>query len=194
MKFSNTYILYPDNRALERAVASSLSMLSEELVEAATPDTQVTTADNFLHTRGNFEQRSFSTSIFESMREVLEVALTDEYRAQDAASWAAKQNSLGNIHAGLGQLQRDEASYEKAIQCFNNALEVFNQEESSLEWAATQYNLGTASQALGRLLDETKPLKKAVDAYTKSLMVLTRDESPEDCMLTMHQLCATFNA
>ena len=69
MKFSNTYILYPDNRALERAVASSLGMLSEELVEAATPDTQVTTADNFLHTRGNFEQRSFSTKIFESMRD-----------------------------------------------------------------------------------------------------------------------------
>lgn len=193
MKFSNTYILYPDNRALERAVANSLGMLSEELVKAATPDTQVTTADNFLHSRGNFEQRSFSTNIFESMREALEAALTDEYRTQDAASWAAKQNSLGNIHAGLGQLQRDEASYEKAIQCFKNALEEFNQDESSHEWAATQYNLGTACQALGRMLDDAKPLKNAIDAYTNALLVWTRDESPEDWMFTMHQLGATFH-
>jgi tetratricopeptide (TPR) repeat protein len=194
MKFSNIYILYPDNRALERAIASSLGMLSEELVEAATPDTQVTTADNFLHTRGNYEQRSFSTNIFESMREVLEAALTDEYRAQDATNWALKQNSLGNILAGLGQLQRDEASYEKAIQCFNNALEEFSQEESALEWAATQYNLGTASQALGRLRDDTKAFKKAVDAYTNALLVWSRDETPEDWMFAMHQLGATFHS
>jgi tetratricopeptide (TPR) repeat protein len=194
MKFSNIYILYPDNRALERAIASSLGMLSEELVEAATPDTQVTTADNFLHTRGNYEQRSFSTNIFESMREVLEAALTDEYRAQDATNWALKQNSLGNILAGLGQLQRDEASYEKAIQCFNNALEEFSQEESALEWAATQYNLGTASQALGRLRDDRKALKKAVDAYTNALLVWSRDETPEDWMFAMHQLGATFHS
>lgn len=193
MKFSNTYILYPDNKALERAIAGSLSMLSEELVDSATPDTQVTTADNFLHTRGNFEQRSFSTNIYESMRGALEAVLTDEYRTHDAAGWAAKQNSLGNILAGLGQLQRDDASYEKAIACFNNALQEYDQDESPLEWAATQFNIGTANQALGRLNEDTKALKAAVDAYTNALLVWSREESPEDWMTTMHQLGATFH-
>ena len=88
MKYSNQYILYPDNRALERAIASSLGMLSEELVEASAPDSSVTVADNFLHTRGNYEQRSFSTNIFESLREMLENSLTDEYREQEPMAWA----------------------------------------------------------------------------------------------------------
>ena len=54
MKFSNIYILYPNNRALERAIANSIGMLGDALVEAATPDNQVTVADNFLYTRGKF--------------------------------------------------------------------------------------------------------------------------------------------
>ena len=117
MKFSNIYIIYPENRVLERAIASSLGMLSEELIAVGTPDTQVTTADNFLYTRGNFEQHSFSTNIFESLREALEAALTDDYRDQDPLAYAETQNRLGNILAALGQLQRDVELYEMAIQC-----------------------------------------------------------------------------
>jgi tetratricopeptide (TPR) repeat protein len=193
MKFSTNYILYPENKALERAIASSLGLLSEELIEAATPDRKVTVADNFLFTRGNFEQHQFSTSIFESLLNALENSLTERYRDQEPLVWAEKQNHLGNILAALGQQRRDVESFEKAIQCFTNALEVFDRENSPLGWAATQYNLGTASQALGRLLDDTKPLKAAVDAYTNALLVWSREESPEEWMTTMHQLGATFH-
>jgi tetratricopeptide (TPR) repeat protein len=178
-------------------------MLSEELAAAAAPDNTVTVADNFLHTRGNYEQHRFSSSILEPAREALEASLTgtsisgalvlNKSRDQDPLAWAEVQNSLGNILAALGQQQRDVELYEKAIQCFNNALEEVSQEKSPLEWAATQYNLGTASQALGRLLDDTKPLKIAVDAYTSALLVWSRDKSPEDWMYTMLQLGATFH-
>jgi tetratricopeptide (TPR) repeat protein len=193
MKFSTVYMLYPENKALERAIASSLGLLSEELVEAAIPDRKVAVADNFLFTRGNFEQHEFSSKIFESLREVLENSLTERYRDQEPLGWAEKQNHLGNILAALGQQRRDVESFEKAIQCFNNALEVFKQESSHRDWAATQYNLGTASQALGRLLDDAKPLKIAVEAYTNALLVWSREESPEEWMYTMHQLGATFH-
>ena len=193
MKFSNIYILFPDNRGLERAVASSLGMLSEEVAAAATPDTKVTAADNFLHTRGNYEQHRFSSNILEGLREALETALADDTRDQEPLVCAETQNRLGNILAALGQQQRDVELYEKAIQCFERALEEFSQEKSPLDWAATQYNLGTASQALGRLLDDTKPLKIAVDAYTNALLVWSREKSPEDWMYTMHQLGATFH-
>ena len=80
MNFSNTYLFYPDNRTLERAIANSILVLGEEFAEAATPDTKVTVADNFLHTRGNYEQRRFSSNILESAREALQVSLTDGYR------------------------------------------------------------------------------------------------------------------
>ena len=199
MKFSNNYIIYPENRALERAIVNSIGVLSKEVAAAAIPDTKVTVADNFRFTRGNYEQHRFSSKIFESLREALEVSLTDnsitgKNRDQEPLVWAEAQNSLGNILAAMGQQRRDAELFERAIQCFNNALEEFRQENSPLEWAATQYNLGTANQTLGRLLDSAKPLKIAVDAYTNALLVWTRDESPEDWMFTMHQLGDTFHA
>jgi tetratricopeptide (TPR) repeat protein len=193
MNFSNTYLFYPDNKALELAIANSIGMLSEELAEAATPDTKVTVADNFLHTRGNYEQHRFSSNILESAREALEVSLTDEYRDQEPLAWAETQNSLGNILAALGQQQRDVKLFEKAIQCFNNALEVFIQEKSPLDWAATQQNLGTAKQALGRQQDDSKLLKASIDAYTNALLEWSRKETPEVWASAMHQLGATFH-
>ena len=194
MKFSNTYIFYPDNKALERALAHSIGRLGEELAEAATPDTNVTAADNFLHTRGNYEQHRFSSNILDSAREVLEVSLTDEYRDQEPLAWAEIQDSLGNILAAQGQQQRDVELFEKAIQCFNNALEEFNQEKLPLDWAATQYNLGTAKQALGRQQDNSKLLKASIDAYTNALLVWSRKETPEEWASAMHQLGAALHA
>jgi tetratricopeptide (TPR) repeat protein len=198
MKFSNIYLIYPENRALEGAIANSMKLLSKEVASASVPDTKVAVADNFLYTRGNYEPHRFSSKVFESLREALEESLTDtsisgKNRDQDSIVWAEAQNSLGNILAAMGQQRRDTELFERAIQCFSKALEEFRQENSPLEWAATQYNLGTANQALGRLLDATKPLKIAVDAYTNALLVWTRDKSPEEWMFTMHQLGATLH-
>ena len=203
MKSSTNYILYPRNKALERALANSLGRLGDEWVKAATPDTKVAVADNFLYTRGNFEQHRFSSNILEPVREALEGSLTatpvtgtpapNISRDREPLAWAETQNQLGNILAALGQQRRDAELFERAIQCFSNALEEFRQDNSPSEWAATQYNLGTANQALGRLLDATQPLKIAVDAYTNALLVWTRDKSPEDWMFTMHQLGDTFH-
>jgi tetratricopeptide (TPR) repeat protein len=198
MKFSNIYIIYPENRALEGAIASSMVALSKEVAAASVPDTKVAVADNFLYTRGNFEPHRFSSKVFESLREALEVSLADtsvtgKNRDQEPKVWAEAQNSLGNILAAMGQQRRDTELFERAIQCFSKALEEFSQENSPLEWAATQYNLGTANQALGRLLDATKPLKIAVDAYTNALLIWTRDKSPEYWMFTMQQLGATLH-
>jgi len=203
MNFSTTYIIFPPNRVLERAIANSIGMLSAELAAAAAPDTQVAVADNFRYTRGNYEQHRFSARIYEGLREALEAALADTGdtggaaakigRAREPLAWAEAQNNLGNILAALGQQRRDAESFERAILCFGKALEEFTQEGSPLEWAATQYNLGTANQALGRLLEATPPLKIAVDAYTNALLVWTREKSPEDWMYTMHQLGASLH-
>ena len=192
MTFSNNIIFYPNNRVLERVIENSIVLLSEELA-AATKDNNVTVIDNFLYTRGNFEQHRFSSNILESLRKALEASLTDECRDQEPLVWADNQNSLGNILAALGQQHRDVELFEKAIQCFDNALEEFDQEKSPLDWAATQYNLGTANQAFGRLLDDAKPLKIAIDAYTNALLVWSREKSPEEWMHTMHQLGAIFH-
>ncbi len=193
MKYSNNYILYPVNRALERAIAESLGMCSDELIDAAAPDSSVTVADIFFYTRGNYEQRSFNSNILEPLRNVLEGILTDEYRQQEPLAWAEIQIRLGNILAALGQRQRDVQLYEKAIACFNNALEEFTQEKTPLEWAAVQTNLGTALQALGRQEADAKLLNKSVEAYTAALLVYSRKVTPQEWMLVMHQLGAAFH-
>ena len=194
MNFSHTYMFYLRNKALELALVNSIGRLGDAWAQAATPDTKITVADNFLHTRGSYEQHRFSANILASVREALEVSLTDDYRHQEPSAWAEIQNSLGNILAAQGQQQRDVELYEKAIQRLNKALEVFDQEKSPLDWAATQYNLGTANQALGRQLDSTKLLKTAIDAYTNALLVWSRTETPEQWSTAMHQLGASFHA
>lgn len=201
MNFSTTYILYPPNRALERAIANSIGMLSAEMAAASAPDTQVAVADNFRFTRGNYEQHRYSARIYEPLREALEASLTDNSetgaakvsRIQEPLLWAETQNNLGNILAAQGQQRRDAALFERAIQCFNKALEVVTQESAPQEWAATLYNLATANHSLGRLLETTPPLKIAVDAYTNALQVWTREKSPEDWMFTLHQLGTTLH-
>ncbi len=193
MKFSSTYLFYPNNKALERAIASSIGMLDKELAEAAALDTTVTKADNFLHTRGNYEQQRFSSNILGSAREALETSLTAAYSDQEPLAWVETQNHLGNILAAQAQQQSDIELFEKAIRCFDNALEAFNQEKSPLDWAATQYNLGTAKQALGRQLNNARLLKASADAYTNALLVWSRKETPEEWTSAMHQLGATFH-
>jgi tetratricopeptide (TPR) repeat protein len=193
MNYSQIYLLYPYNKALERSIAYAVAMLSEDLADMAMPDTKVAVADNFLHTRGNYEQNRFNSQILESAREALEVSLTDDYRKQEPYAWAEAQNSLGNIYAAMGQQLRNVELYEKAIQCFNTALEELQQEKSPLVWAETQYNLGTAKQALGRQESDSTLLKAAIDAYTNALLVWSRKETPEEWGAAMYELGATFH-
>lgn len=193
MKFSNNYVFYPDNNSLERAIERYISTLSDPVAENGKPDTRVTVPDNFTHTCGNFEQRRYSSILLDSALKRFEAELTEQYREQVPLDWAAKQNSLGNVLAALGQQQRDEELYKKSIQSFDRALEELNQQNAPLDWAVTQYNLGTATQALGRQLSNAKLLKQAVDAYTNALLEWTREQMPLEWATTMHQLGATFH-
>ncbi len=194
MNFSNTYIIYPENKALELAIEKSIGMLSEDLAEVATPDTSIAVADNFLYTRGNFELHRFSSMILDGAREALETLLTDAYRTQQPLAWAETQNCLGNILAAKAQQLRDDALFEKAIGCFKHALDEFDQEKTALDWAVTQNNLATAQQALGRQLDDAKLFKESTDAYTNALLVWSRKETPELWASAMHQLGITFHS
>jgi tetratricopeptide (TPR) repeat protein len=194
VNYSSPYILYPVNRALENAIASALVLLDEETTESAKPDRSVPVADNFLYTRGNFEQHSFSANVFEKLRDEIEATLTDELRTQDPRAWAESQKHLGYIHGAIGQQQHSADIYRKAVECFSLVLEEVTQEEAPLEWAATQASQAIVLQALGRLESDAKTLNKAVDAYTAALLVYTKKETPEEWKLIMLQLGMTFHA
>jgi tetratricopeptide (TPR) repeat protein len=193
MKFSNNYIFYPDNSELVKAVDHYKSLSGDQNALDDTLDNDVSVQDNFIHTRGNYEQHRFNTNILEAARETLESTLTESSREQTPLEWAALQNSLGNILAAVGQQRMDVGLFEKAITSFNCALEEFSQENTPSDWAIAQYNLGTATQALGRQLSDSKLLKTSVDAYTNALLVWTREQMPLEWATTMYQLGASFH-
>lgn len=193
MKFSNVYTIYPSNKGLEQALAHYISLVPEDLANAALPDNAVTAMDNFRYTRGNHEQQRFSGSVYADAIEVFSGALAGDRKQDALQEWVALQNSLGHVWAAKGQQQRDEHAYRQGIAAFEAALAELSQEACPEEWALTLYNLATASQALGGMLEDVKLLKSAVDTYTKALSVWTRDASPEQWMRTMHQLGNTFH-
>lgn len=191
MKFSNNTIFYPDNKALEKAIEHYISLASDEV--NVDPDSNAAVTDNFIYTRGNYEQRRYSSNVLESAMETFEATLTDDLRQQSPLDWAVTQNSLGNILAALGQSKREADLYQASITCFNNALEIVSQETSPLAWAASKANLGTALQALGRQEADSKLLNKSIDAYTEALLEYSRKETPEEWSAVMLQLGAAFH-
>ena len=193
MKFSNNTIFYPDNKALEKAVEHYKSLASDDISENASADNRGAVTDNFIYTRGNFEQHRYSANIFESARETFEALLTDKLHEQSPLDWAEAHNSLGNILAAIGQSLKDAGLYKLSIESFNHALEVYSQEESPLEWATSKANLATALQALGRQEADAKLMNQAIDAYTEALFEFSRKETPEEWSIVMLQLGATFH-
>ncbi len=192
MKFSSNYIFYPDNIELVKAIDHFKRLLDDPAVINDAPDSSVTIQDKFLHTRGNYEQHRYSTTILDSACEVFASKLIERSPVQSPVERAALQNSLGNVLSALAQQQMDVNLYEKAIQAFTLALKELSREEVPLEWATTQYNLATATQALGRQLGDSKLLKTSVDAYTEALLEWSRENSPLEWASTMFQLGATF--
>ena len=208
MIFSNNYIFYPSNSELVKAIDyykmglnnqgqvgqgnQSDNQDDDKATVNDAPDSSVALQDNFLHTRGNFEQHHFSTNILESARTAFESKLNELSRERSPQEWAAVQNSLGNVLAALAQQRMDVALYESAITAFNCALEEFTQETFPSEWATAQYNLGTAMQALGRQQGDSKLLKLSGDAYIDALLVWTREQVPDEWAMTMFQLGASF--
>jgi len=197
MNFSNNYIFYPDNKALEKAVEHYQSLVADKVsgdAEGVDADNRGAVTDNFIYTRGNFEQHRYSANVFGSARETLESLLTDELREKSQLDWAEAHNSLGNILAALAQNLRDVDLYTLSIASFNHALEVYSQEETPLQWATSKANLGTALQALGRQEADSKIMNIAIDAYTEALLEFSRKDTPEEWSIVMFQLGAAFHS
>ncbi|MBD2514711.1 CHAT domain-containing protein [Nostoc sp. FACHB-973] len=108
-------------------------------------------------------------------KEALEVYTQQAFPTQ----WAMVQNHLGLSYLSLGLAYIDyyviagTESFEKAINCLNNALEVYTYRDYPKQWATIQNNLGEVYR--NRLKeDKAKNLKKAIDCYTASLDFYTQ--------------------
>jgi CHAT domain-containing protein len=131
---------------------------------------------------GNVDEKRNSTQ-HELAIQYFEMALP----AYDARSrqWAMIQLYLGRAY--YKRLQGDPGeNNRKAIDCYIQALEVFNRETSPLEWGQAQYSLAMAYKDLEG--DETNNIEKAIAATEATLQVYTRHEYPEEWAKTQQAL------
>lgn len=194
MKFSDNYIFYPVNPGLVKAINHYKRLSGDIPVAGILPDTNITEQDNFLYTRGNFEQHHLAGNNLDLAVEYFEQCLQTMPADADAEDRAQVQNSLGCLLGAVGQQRMDENCYQKAANALTQALEVFTEADFPQQWADTQYNLATVLQAVGRQTDNAKMLKASVDAYTEALRVRTREEMPDEWALTLLQLGNSFAA
>ena len=194
MTFTETFLIYPSNRGLQRAVRHYSGLFPQQAREAEveTDRSNVIQQDNFIHTRGGFDLPAELAGIPDDACENLR-GMVDEQDGAASEDSAALCCTLGNLLAARAQLQQDDALYEEAIQAFHDALAIVTQEAHPDEWAWAQYGLAAASHALGVRQGQAGLYKAAVDAGTQALLVWTRQDNPLEWALTMHQLGITFH-
>ena len=198
MKFSNSYVFYPDNKALDRAVEDYHSMLSTDVqiegcVEGKTKSPGNSSDILRRNTLGQFPPQTYGLQFLETLQEAFENALTEEYRQQTPLDWATTQDHLGILLATIGQSWGDSGLLEKSIQAFNRALEERRQENTPQHWASTQFNLATVLQVLGQQQHDSKLLKQSVAAYTSALAEWSRAKTPQQWASAMFNLGLTFH-
>ena len=194
MKYSNNYLFYPDNKALEKALEHYKCFLTDAENDADAPVAKLPVQDIFINTRGHYEQHRYSASVYENAKKVLTDRISKTSKSNNLDEWVSLHNSLGNVIAAIGQQTQDESLFKQAIDTFNCVFEEVSQENSAKNWAQTQFNLGTVTQSYGRLINSKALLKTSVDAYTNVLLEWTRKNEPLDWAITMHQLGAAFHA
>ena len=88
------------------------------------------------------------------------------------------QNNLGNAYSDLPAGDR-QANLERAIACYEAALQVYTREAFPVNWATTQNNLGNAYNNLPAG-DRQANLERAIACYEAALQVYTREAFPVD--------------
>lgn len=126
----------------------------------------------------------------------LEEAVGAYNLASDSASivknkrvYANAQERLGSLYSYISKQTETQDGYlwRDAIECYNNALRVYTEQEFPEEWARTYYNLGIAYSEL-RTADQAEKFANAIICYEKALRVYTEERFPRQYIQIQHNL------
>ncbi len=188
MKYSKTYLIFPGDHLVQKALQHYDSLYPGQLQQYALPGSGPVHLDNYVFTQGNLELHRYDKKLLAEAVSALQGSLTEAENDQ-----AALNVSLGIFLAAQAEHEKSEALYQQAMDALNTALQSYSEEENPQEWVWAQYALGTASQELARMQDSAKLYKTAVDAYTNASLVWNRNDNPVEWALTMHQLGTSFH-
>ncbi|MBD2744081.1 tetratricopeptide repeat protein [Coleofasciculus sp. FACHB-1120] len=115
-----------------------------------------------------------------------EIVVTVFTREASPEEWATTQNNLGNAYRN--RIQDDFADkdmavradrLERAIACYEQALQIYTRQAFPQDWAMTQNNLGNAyrDRIRGNRADN---LERAIACYRQASEIYTREASPDE--------------
>ena len=116
-----------------------------------------------------------------------EIVVTVFTREANPNEWATTQNNLGNAYRN--RIQDDLADQdrlavradrlERAIACYEQALQIYTRKAFPQDWAMTQNNLGNAyrDRIRGNRADN---LERAIACYRQASEIYTREASPDE--------------
>lgn len=99
-------------------------------------------------------------------------------REEQPKEWAEIQITLGDSLYLLGEAEQGETQYfELAVQAYNDALEVFTQNETRMVWADIQTKIGDTMRILFNITGgNVKFLEKGVESYKNALEVIKNEK------------------
>lgn len=111
-------------------------------------------------------------------------------RADDPALWAGLMVEYGNalVEIATGDIAEN---VERAIECYQDALNIRTQSAVSHEWATTILNLGSAYVKRTRG-DPQDNLEHAIACYQQSLQILSRETTPSEWATAMNALGVAY--
>jgi len=131
-----------------------------------------------------------SHSLQENLKQAIvcfQDALQIHTRNSVPKQWAMLQYNFGRAYDDLREVGQDYEDWaencEKAIKCYEKALEVYTRQADSLHWGYCHYNLGIAYNERTQG-DPAENQEKAIKHYQDALLVRTSKDYPLDWAVT----------
>ena len=109
---------------------------------------------------------------------------------RDSQEAAAITVNLGVAYNTLSGRDR-QTNLERAIACYNEALQMYTRQTFPMEWATIQHNLGSAYSDLPQGVRQAN-LEKALVCYKAALEVCTKETYPDKWAGTMQNLGSAY--
>ena len=99
---------------------------------------------------------------------------------------------LGDSYESLSKIENPKDNLLKAIDHFNNALEIYKVETYPANYAGAQNSLGTTYAYLSKIEDPKDNLLKAIDHFNNALEIYKIETYPDDYAMTHNSLGTAY--
>ena len=100
--------------------------------------------------------------------------------------------AIGTTLAAIAEVSKQPSDWERAIESFKAALQIFNSRETPDEWADTEFQLGLAYASLWELTEKSEYSQLSIKSYQAALNVYKIESTPNEWALASYNLAVNF--